>query len=255
MPVELLAFPGIAAAVPGLVAGVTSRAGGVSRGAYASLNLGRSCGDEPDAVTENGRRLAAALGATERVRFPRQVHGREVVVLDAVPAGPLPDADAVVTAVVGLPVGVLGADCPGVLLADPVHRAIGVVHCGWRGTVAGVLLAAIEAMRTRFGTDPGALRVGLGPGISARRYEVGPDVAEPVAASIPGGAACLTPGRGDRRFLDLHEALRRQALAAGVPAAAIEAIALCTYDERDRFFSHRREGPATGRHGLVACLL
>src|SRR2546421_567867 len=120
---DLLTFSSIAR-IPGLRHGVTQRQGGVSVGGWASLNLGRSTGDDPDAVRENGRRVAAAIGATARIAFPSQVHGRAVVVLDDVPAGPLPDADAVVTAVPGLAVGVLGADCPGVLVVDPVQRAL-----------------------------------------------------------------------------------------------------------------------------------
>lgn len=253
MALDLLTFPGLAGVAPAsLVHGVTQRPGGVSRGAYGALNLGRSSGDDPACVAENGRRLAEAVGATGRVRFPHQVHGRAVVVLDAPPEGPLPEADAVVTAVPGLAVGVLGADCPGVLVVDPVRRALAVVHSGWRGTVAGVLPAAIEALVRRYGSDPADLHVGIGPGISARRYEVGPDVAAPFLAALPRARACLTPGRGDRGFLDLAGALRVQAEACGVPAGRIEALDLCTFDERDRLFSHRRDGAATGRHALVA---
>ncbi len=272
MAIDLLTFPGLAGSSPagpgargagsvargaaggvtGLVHGVTQRPGGVSRGSYGELNLGRSSGDAPEHVAENGRRLAAALGATGRVRFPHQVHGRAVVVLDAPPDAPLPEADAVLTDVPGLAVGVLGADCPGVLVVDPVRRALAVVHSGWRGTVAGVLVAAVEAMVRRYGTDVADLRVGIGPGISARRYEVGPDVAEPFLAALPFARGCVTPGRGDRVFLDLVGALRRQAEACGVPAGRIEAMDLCTFDARDRLFSHRRDGAATGRHGLVA---
>jgi copper oxidase (laccase) domain-containing protein len=116
-----------------------------------------------------------------------------------------------------------------------------------------VLVATIDALVARYGTRPADLRLGIGPGISARRYEVGPDVAVPfLAAMPPEGRACLTPGRGDRAFLDLALALRLQARAAGVPDARIEAMALCTFEARDRLFSHRRDGAATGRHGLVA---
>src|SRR5262249_25561315 len=151
-----------------------------------------------------GHLVAQALGASSRIAFPRQVHGTAVVVLDDMPAGPIGDADALVTAMPGLAVGVLGADCPGVLVVDPVRRALAVAPAGGRGTVAGVLTAAIRTLTTRYGSQPGDLRVGLGPGISARRYEVGPDVADAVRASSPHASDALTQGRGDRSFLDLH---------------------------------------------------
>lgn len=249
---RLLTFPGIAAAIPGLVHGVTEREGGASRGPYASMNLGRSTGDDPAAVTENGRRLYERLGAPSPVRFPHQVHGRRVVVLEDLPEGPIGEADAVATATPGRAVGVLGADCPGVLVVDPVRRAVAVVHSGWRGTVEGVLPAAIATLVARFGSHADDLRVGIGPGISAASYEVGPDVAEPFRAAFAWGASCLAPGRGDRSWLDLALALRLQARDAGVRADRIEAIDLCTLRERERFFSHRRDGPKTGRHALVA---
>ena len=248
---ELLPLPGLST-VEGLVHGVTQRAGGVSRGPFASLNLGRSVGDDGDAVTRNGAILSQVLGAAGRVRFPHQVHGNAVRVLDAHPEGALGECDAVATDVPGLAVGVLGADCPGVLLVDPVHRALAVVHSGWRGTVAGVVPAAIAALATRFGTAPRDLRVGIGPGISAAAYEVGPEVVEAFRAGFPDATSCVTPGRGDRSWLDLHGAIRLQLERAGVPAAAVGVLDLCTHGEPELFFSHRRDGPRTGRHALVA---
>jgi len=249
----LISFPGIALAVPGLVHGVTERTGGVSRDAYAALNLGRSCGDDPDAVTENGRLLRERLSATEPVRFPHQVHGCHVALVDDQVDGPVGPADAVITAVPGRAVGVLGADCPGVLVVDPLRRVVAVVHSGWRGTVAGVLPAVLETLRHRYASTARDLLVGIGPGISAACYEVGPDVVEPFLAAFPAwGPSCLVRGRGDRSHLDLAEALRRQALDAGVRDGSIERSALCTFRERERLFSHRRDGPRTGRHALVA---
>jgi YfiH family protein len=249
--IDLLTFPGLAG-VPGLVHGVTTRDGGVSRGPWASLNLGRGSGDDDASVGENGRRLAAHLGAGGRVRFPRQVHGARVVVLDAPPDGPLGEADAVATDVPGLAIGVLGADCPGVLVADPVRRAAAVAHCGWRGTLAGVLPAAVRALRERYASRPADLRVGLGPGIGPERYEVGPEVADAFLREAPASQPSLARGRGDRWHLDLHAELARQAVACGVPAASVERLALCTHASPALFFSHRRDGAATGRHALVA---
>ena len=250
--VELRPFPGLAG-LPGLAHGVSTRAGGVSAGAYASLNLGRGSGDAPEAVSENGRRLGEALVGPLPPRFARQVHGRDVVVLeDRPPDAPLGDGDAVATARAGAPVGVLGADCPGVLLVDPVRRALAVVHSGWRGTLAGVVPAAVDVLRRRFGSDEKDLRAGIGPGISARRYEVGPEVADAFRAGFPDADRCLSRGAGDRSHLDLHAAIRLQLEAAGLLASHVETMASCTYEDAASFFSHRRDGPRTGRHALVA---
>jgi YfiH family protein len=248
--IELRAFPGLSA-VPGLAHGVSTRAGGVSLGAFASLNVGRSTGDAPEAVAENRRRLGEALGSLLPPLFPRQVHGDTVAFADEGQDG-LGEADAVVTGGRGRPVGVLGADCPGVLLVDPSRRALAVVHSGWRGTLAGVVLRALDALSRRFGSTPASLRAGIGPGISARRYEVGPEVARAFEAAGPDGAVCVEPSREGRFRLDLARAIRLQLTRAGVPEAAVETMGGCTYDDRHAFFSHRRDGPSTGRHALVA---
>ena len=249
--VRLARFDGLSR-VAGLAHGVTERQGGVSGGAYSSLNHGRGSGDDPESVAENGRRLADVLGATGPIRFPRQVHGTSVVVLEDPARTVLGEADAVVTSLPGVAVGVLGADCPGVLIVDPVQRALGVAHAGWRGTLAGVVRATVAALVSRFGSVPEDCLAAIGPGISAPRFEVGPEVADAFRAGFPGSDRCLSPGRGDRSHLDLALALRLQLEAAGVPPSAIETTGLCTFDERERFFSHRRDGAATGRHALVA---
>jgi YfiH family protein len=235
-----------------LVHGVTAREGGASSGPYASLNLGRSTGDAPAAVAENARRLAEALESPVRARFPHQVHGRDVWVLEDHPAGDGPRADAVATALEGAPVGVLGADCPGVLLVDPVRRALAVVHSGRGGTLLGVVPAAIETLARRFGSRAQDLRAGIGPGICAASYEVGPEVEREWRAGFPRANEVLARGRGDRFHLDVPRAIAIQLEAAGVPASNVETFPLCTFTERDRFFSHRRDGPRTGRHALVA---
>ncbi len=249
---ELLPLPGLSD-LEGLVHGVTQRAGGVSRGPFASWNLGRSAaGDDPEAVTRNGEILSQVMGAAGRVRFPHQVHGNVVRVLEAPPEGPIGEGDALATDVPGLAVGVLGADCPGVLLVDPVHRALAVVHSGWRGTLAGIVPAAIATLVARYGTAASDLRVGIGPGISAAAYEVGPEVADAFRAGFADADLCVTPGRGDRSFLDLRTAIRLQLARAGVPDTSVGVLDLCTHGEPALFFSHRRDGPRTGRHGLVA---
>jgi YfiH family protein len=249
--IRLRAFRGLQA-IPGLVHGATTREAGTSRGRYASLNLGRSTGDEAAAVAENRRRVEAALGSSSPLRVPRQVHGTTVVVAEDREGADLGEADAVATGTPGLPVGVLGADCPGVVLVDPVRRALALAHSGWRGTLAGVVPAAVATLRERFGTDVRDLRAGIGPGIAAGGDEVGPDVVGAFRAGFPESDRWISRGRGDRSHLDLVAALRFQLTASGLRNDAVEDMGACTWSAPDLWFSHRRDGPATGRHALVA---
>jgi YfiH family protein len=241
--------------VEGLSHLVTERTGGASRGPFASWNLGSGVGDEPEAVAENARLLRAALGAPAPVRFPRQVHGATVLDGDAVPGPGRPEGDAFVVSRPGVAVGVLGADCPGVLLVDPARKTLCVAHSGWRGTVAGVVPAAVAALVAR-GSDPRGLLAGIGPGIASCAYEVGPEVADAVRRAWPSLAGrALARGREDRWHLDLEAAIRGQLVLAGLPEGSIESTGLCTHRAEERFFSHRRDGPRTGRHALAAVWL
>jgi len=233
-----------------LVHALTTRRGGVSPPPFDHLNLGRVPGDAAAAVDENRRRVASALGA-ERILFPRQVHGTRVEVIrsDALPPG---SADAVLTTAGGLLLGVLGADCANLLLVDPANHALALVHAGWRGLVAGVVPAAIRALVQTFGTNPAALRVGVGPAICARHYEVGPDVVDAVQAAWIDGPPLLRRTAAGRAQLDIVSGLEHQLHVAGVDPTRIEVLHRCTWEEHDTFFSHRRDGPRTGRHALVA---
>lgn len=245
----MISFPSLKR-VAGLAHGVTTREGGVSVGCFASLNLGRSTGDAAEAVRENRRRAAARLGFTGLVNA-RQVHGTRVV--EVLEAGADPgEADALITDRPGLLLAVLGADCPGVLLVDERRHALAVVHSGWRGTAAGVSAAALRALLERYGTRPEDLRAAVGPGISARRYEVGPEVAEALAPWAAGQEGLLARGRDDRWHVDLTGLIVRGLVGLGVPPAAIEVSRLCTYEEQERLFSHRRDGGRAGRHALLA---
>jgi YfiH family protein len=247
----LVRFDGLAA-VPGLLHAVTTRAGGVSRGPRATLNLGRSVGDDPAAVAENRRRVAEALGASFPPRFPRQMHGARVVAAEEARGDDLGEADAVTCGSPGLLVGVLGADCPGVLLVDAERRALALAHAGWRGTVAGVVPAALSALVARHGADPARVRAAVGPGVCAARYEVGPEVADVFRASFAPEDGVVRDALGGRPHVDLAAAVVAQLVREGVPRGAIEVLGRCTLSEPHAFFSHRRDGEGTGRHALVA---
>ena len=249
-PTAILWRFALLAGVPGLCHGVTTRRGGVSGGAHASLNLGLGSGDEAAAVGENRRRVLAALGLDTFVA-PRQVHGRAVHRVDA-GTRDVGDGDALVTNAAGVALAVIGADCPLVLLVDPRRRAIGVVHSGWRGTAAGVVPATLDAMEQEFGTHRPEVRVGIGPSISAPRYEVGPDVREVFARAEPDAGDAFSVDARGRLTLDVAGVILHQLDRAGVDPRHIERMDACTYGQADRWFSHRRDGPRTGRHALVA---
>src|SRR5690606_8389085 len=172
--------------VPGLVpdwpaparvrAFVTFRAGGVSTGAYASLNLGAHVGDDPGAVAETRRRLAAGLALPSEPRWLEQVHGTTVLNLDRDGLAP---ADGAVTARAGVVCAVLTADCLPVLLTDRRGTRVGVAHAGWRGLAAGGLENAVAAL----GTPPTEMLAWLGPAIGPAAFEVGDEVRAAFAAA------------------------------------------------------------------------
>jgi YfiH family protein len=235
---------------------VTTRLGGSSAGPYAQGNLGLSVGDERDAVLAN-RLSAAALVATPGLQPAtlRQVHG--VTAFFAEQAGsdgtPLAEGDMLATSVAGVPLMVQSADCLPLLLADPTRRAVAAVHAGWRGTAASAGREAVASMKRLFDSQPGDLFIVVGPGIGACCYEVGEDVADAVARTVP-DTGVVSHTRGERPHLDLGAALLAQLRAAGVPAAQIEQARLCTACRTDLFYSHRREGEPTGRFGALIAM-
>jgi YfiH family protein len=232
------------AALPGARVAFSTRVGGVSPPPFDGLNLGILTDDERDAVLENRRRLAAALGlAPERVAIGRQVHGAELALHEgpqqppffAEPDAAIPEVDGhAIAAEPGLAALVFVADCLPVALAGP--GGVAMLHCGWRGLAAGIVARGAEAV--------GATDAAIGPGIGACCYEVGEEV---LAAFTD-----LGPGIASGRMLDLTEVARRLLDRAGVER--VEAAGLCTSCEEELFFSHRRDSGRTGRQGGAAWL-
>ncbi|HDI59574.1 MAG TPA: peptidoglycan editing factor PgeF [Desulfobacteraceae bacterium] len=239
-----LTFAGLSA-LTGVRHGIFTRHGGVSRGPFASLNVGRVDGEAPEHVVENRRRVAAVLGGGPLVGI-RQVHGRAVKVVtvqDAQDAGAGPaTADALVTNVPGVLLMVQVADCQPVLLCDPVHRAVAVVHAGWRGSVVNVVAAAVRTMQDCYGSWPGDLVAGIGPSL-------GPCCGEFVnyRREIP---ETLWAFRIGPHHFDFWAVTRAQLCAAGVAPGRIETAGLCTRCRTDTFFSYRKER-TTGRFAAV----
>ncbi len=218
--------------------GFFGRSGGASSGVFAGLNCGQGSTDQAEAVGINRGRVAAALGlAPEALVGVHQVHSPDVVVAEGPLPSPRPRADAIVTRVPGLALTVLTADCQPVLLAEPEAGVIGVAHAGWRGALAGVLEATVEAME-RLGAERGRLRAAIGPTISQRAYEVGPELMEEVTADDPAAARFFARGRGDRLLFDLPGYGLWRLRRAGVAEA--EWTRHCTYSDPARFYSYRR---------------
>jgi YfiH family protein len=222
--------------------GFSLRPGGVSQGAFASLNLGHGVGDSVAHVTENVRRLAADAGCNaERLATVRQVHGDCVV---RATSGAPPEADAVWTDDASAWVGVKSADCVPVLLSTADGRAVAAVHSGWRGTALRVAARAVEALLQN-GAAASSVCAVVGPCIQACCYEVGGELAERFRAEF--GSAVVRDG-GVRPHLDLSGAVRATLLSAGLLPHNVEVQSACTACDASRFYSHRRDGGVTGRH-------
>lgn len=225
-----------------IAAAATTRAGGVSAGPYAALNLGAHVGDDPAAVTENRRRLAAELDLPGEPAWLAQVHGTRVV--RARPGGSPVEADAAVTRQPGVVCAVLTADCLPVLLASRAGDEVAAVHAGWRGLADGVVAAALEAMQTR----PEELVAWLGPAIAQPAFEVGGEVRERFVRRDPVNAAFFAPNDRGRWQADLTGLARRELEAAGV---TVSGGGYCTHDEAERFFSYRRDGDCGRQATLI----
>ena len=217
--------------------GFFTREGGVSTGAYASLNCGLSGADAPDHVATNRARAATAIGADPaRLASLLQVHGREVITL-ARPINPAnrPQADALVTAMPDLALGIITADCAPVLFSTADGAIIGAAHAGWRGALLGVLEATIAAMRA---LGAGPIRAVIGPCIHQASYEVGADLHDAICAHNPPDAAFFIPTpTADHWRFDLPGYCAARLARLDVQAEMINAD---TYADPARFFSHRR---------------
>lgn len=259
-----------------LVHGFSTRVGGDSRlDGKPALNLGFTDWDERERVERNRASFAAALAARKLPLVTlKQFHSDVIRVVTAPLASveEVPHADALVTRVPGLLLGVQTADCVPILLADTRQRVVAAIHAGWRGTLARIAIKALGRMRMEFGTRPGDVDAAIGPAIGRCCYEVGPEVAQAFATQFPAAAdwfdgpfeqlshgeeplwlpwlTMMPPGHvppPPRVQLDLRAANRCQLMDAGVPETQIDVSDLCTACRRDLLFSYRREGAKTGR--------
>jgi polyphenol oxidase len=229
-----------------------TRAGGVSGGLYASLNGGTGSKDDVAHVAQNRARMAAALGVEpHRFLTVYQIHSPDVVVAEAPwTADARPRADAIVTRMRALAIGVTTADCGPILFADPKAHVIGAAHAGWRGALSGVIEATVAAME-RLGAVRGDIRAAIGPMIRQANYEVGSDLIARFADEDRASSRFFAPAARDGHALfDLAGYVAARLARAGI--GRIDDLGLCTYADPDRFFSYRRTThraePDYGRH-------
>lgn len=217
--------------------GFFTRRGGASSGIFSGLNCGVGSSDQREIVAINRARVAEAMDVpAENLTFVHQVHSADVVTVSD-PKQDRPRADAMVTATPGVALAILTADCQPVLFCDVQAGIVGAAHAGWRGALDGVLEATVDAMET-LGATRDNIRAVIGPTISQRAYEVGPEFFESFCDATPDNARFFANGDGDRYLFDLPAFGLHKLRQAGVGHA--EWTRHCTYSDAARFYSYRR---------------
>jgi len=239
---------------PWLTAGFTTRKGGVGQKPWDELNTALHVGDHTDAVIENRRLVSAAAGlAFDAWTCAEQVHGCDAAVVDAASAGSgrlsredaIQGKDVLVTNTPGVMLTMFYADCVPLWFVDPVNRAVGLAHAGWRGSVAGAASEAVRTMQREFSSSPDELRAAIGPSIRGCCYEVDENIAQHFKQDP---SECLSPSSSPGRYmLDLAKFNRHKLTEAGILPKHIEISDYCTSCQTDLFFSHRKEKGSTGR--------
>jgi polyphenol oxidase len=241
--------------------GYTTRLGGASPAPFDSLNLGLHVDDELELVLENRDRCTKALGLQlAALTTAEQVHGAGVVMVGQKDAGAgatdfsttIPGADALITNVANIPLGLFFADCVPVFIVDPVNKAIGLAHAGWKGTAANIVTETLSAMTREFGTKPEGCQTAIGPAIGRCCYEVGLDVAGAIW-KVCLDQRVLARGSSSKFKVDLQIANWTLLRTAGVPEENIAVCLRCTCCHQSEFFSYRRDGQ-TGRMAAIMAL-
>jgi YfiH family protein len=232
---------------------ILTRLGGISQGPYSALNLGSTVGDEPDAVKENHRLVYKNFILDEaRVVSPHQVHKNNVARVEPEHGHSIiPATDALITNVPGIVLLLRFADCVPVLFYDPVHRAAGLAHAGWRGVAAGVVPECVQAMVREFGSHPPVMWAGIGPAICQKHYAVNVDVAGKINAAVPPSAG-VTEEINGQWYANLPGAVSAQLRTMGIQQ--VNDASLCTVCHNEEWYSHRAESGTTGRFGVFVML-
>ncbi len=222
-------------------------------------NMAPHRGPQADRAGQRRRQVCARLGLPfESLTAPDQVHSPHVLCVSPSDVGAGRDGketairfcDGLICGLPDVPIMLFSADCPLILAVEPARRVFGTAHASWRGTVTHIAEEMVLQMRRHFGIDPANLSVGISPCAGPGDYEIGDDVRRIIIARITDGERFLRP-KGNRWRLDLREANAAQLVSVGVDPAKI-AVACCSTMTDPRFFSHRRDGPDTGRFALIA---
>lgn len=232
--------------------GFFGREGGSSQGEFASLNMSVAVGDDPETVDHNRSFAASALGyKRHHLRLLKQVHSNRVRVLTEIPDEATFEADAMVTNVHGLMLGILTADCTPILLSDATAGVVGAVHAGWRGAVDGIVANTIASM-VLLGAKPSRIVAAIGPTITQPNYEVGEQFRGDFLSLHPTGGQFFSSYNGDKPHFDLPAFVADQLARADVET--VDRVGGCTYGDPQRYFSHRyttHNGGRTGRQMAV----
>ena len=240
--------------------GFSTRRGGVSAAPFASLNLGLHTGDAVTDVQENRRRYCAAFGLdAAKAVTAEQIHGDSIVVVTARECGrgallyetAIPQTDALITNIPDLPLLMFYADCVPVYFLDPEHKAIGMAHAGWKGTVAQIASKTLKLLTKQFGTRPQDCLVAVGPSIGPCCYEIDQFVHDKIHAAFTQPEELLQKTSTGKWKLDLWAANRQQLEGIGVPAQNIVVAGVCTSCNTHMYFSYRAEHGKTGRMGAL----
>ncbi|MCL2415734.1 MAG: peptidoglycan editing factor PgeF [Defluviitaleaceae bacterium] len=235
--------------------GFSTRIGGVSKGHHASLNLALKPGDDFENILENFRRICIAMGSDmDNVVISHQVHKTNIRDVTQKDRGKglkierdYQEIDGLITSERNLILTTHYGDCVPLLLLDVEKRVIAGIHAGWRGTLANIAGKAVAKFINNYNSNPRDILVGIGPSISAKNFEVRADVYEKFQKTLPVSADFIYNGKdADKRNMNLWGINRCLLEMSGILSENIECAELCTFENPDLFYSHRRDGLARG---------
>lgn len=214
------------------------------------LNMRREVGEKA-----RSRMAGILLPNCTHITFPRQTHSDNIVIIDhGNKNNTFTNTDALITAIKGVPIGVVTADCVPIIVFDELNQVAAAIHSGWRGTQKEIVRKTIETMTRNFATKPDKLKVAIGPSISPSVYEVGAEVKEQFLQTDPNYATCFAPFKNQKYLLNLWNANHYQLTKSGIAPENIDIAKMCTFTQNNRFYSARREGADTGRNAAIIIL-
>jgi len=241
----------------GFVNGFSTRFGGVSPFPDGDLNLAGFDEDAAENIAENRRRFLAVFGGKLQLETAWQVHGDTIKTIGSVDdvRNSEERADALVSDLENVLVGVKTADCVPILIGDVKTRAFAAVHAGWRGIVSSIVSKAVKKLRETFGSNPADLICAIGPAACGRNYEIGQDVIDAFAENFAGSEKYFSPTRAGHALVDLHLANHDQLISSGVAAENVYTAPFCTMERPDLFFSYRLEKQKYGKTGRLLSVI